>query len=741
MKTAFKEKNKALGEDLTQVPLDLGEGLTPSYPRTPEMAEWIGGPADVLERPLEEYVPTEDMPHYTPKAIDINNVIDIYRGFYPNASEESVELIRQAYTFAAIHHSGETRLSGEPYLTHPLAVAHILANLKLDALSIAAGLLHDIVENTKITTEDIRINFGSEFGPTLAIIVDGVTKIGKTHFISKEQRRAANLSKMVLASMKDLRVLLVKLADRLHNMRTLAFMRQEKREEISQETLDYFAPFATRLGIHKIKAELEDLALFNLHPKDYTDITKNLSQSRESREQYVEVVKGILCRRLEEFNIEAEVDGRNKHIYSIWRKMKHQNIPFEQIYDLFAFRIIVNSIEDCYKVLGIVHTFFTPLPGRFKDYISLPKPNGYRSLHTAVVGPDNVHIEIQIRTIEMHSSSEDGVAAHWRYKVGGQISPEEQALIFKLRETLSQALSDNERKNPDEYLDDLKEFLDNKELIHVFTPKGDLVKLPVGSTPIDFAYQIHTDVGNHCSGAFVDGSIVNLEHKLENGVTVKIVTSKLAKPTRDWLNKVASPKAKSKIKQALLEQEPPVPPPPAAPGPLPKPAARTTERKQRATLTPSILVKGIDDIVVRFGKCCNPIPGEPITGFLTKTKGVTVHSKDCQSILGLPKERLTEVAWDMDTAEEFNTNVRIRIYHTGNQHSLPQIIHAISLTKSTILDFHADHEDNRIVDVCLAISDYDQYLSLTDSLNHLKGLVTATERIFPGKPRGEGTDL
>jgi GTP pyrophosphokinase len=446
-------KEKSLMENVPSEKNPNGQGVP-----APVLEEWRGEtPTDGREKPVEEYKPSPN-PRYTPKAININSIIDIYRDFYPSADSETLELIRQAYTDAARVHQGAVRRNTEAYLTHPLAVAHILANLKLDAISIAAGLLHDTVEDTPLTLDDIEEIYGEKYGPILRDIVDGLTKIDKSQFRSKTERKAANLNKLLLASVKDIRVLLVKLADRLHNMRTLSFMSDEKREEISMETLDYYAPLATRLGIHKVKAELEDLALFYLHPTEYTNITKELTTGRKAREKYVQRVKDLLLKRLEEFGIKGEVDGRDKHIYSIWRKMRSQNIPLERIYDLYAFRIIVNSVENCYKVLGVVHTIFKPLPGRFKDYVSVPKPNGYRSLHTAVVGPDNISIEIQIRTPEMHGYSEDGVAAHWRYKDGGRISLEEEELIFKLRETLAKTFG-IDREKPDEYLINLKEFL------------------------------------------------------------------------------------------------------------------------------------------------------------------------------------------------------------------------------------------------------------------------------------------
>jgi GTP pyrophosphokinase len=716
--------------------------------RPPDLAEWLGlgAPKYGRESPLDEYVPAPDAPSYSPKATDINTIIDTFLDFYPDARDESVELIRRTYTFAAVAHSGATRLSGEPYLTHPLAVAHILANMKLDAVSISAGLLHDTVEDTPVTIDEIRENFGPEFGPQLATVVDGVTKIGKASFTDRTARRAANLSKMVLASMKDLRVLLVKLADRLHNMRTLGYMREDKREEIARETLDYYAPFASMLGIHKIKAELEDLSLFNLRPRDYTDITAKLATGRAAREEYVERVKDLLARRLAEFGIDADVTGRNKHIYSIWRKMRLQNIPFEQIYDLFAFRVVVNdnAVESCYRVLGIAHTIFSPLPGRFKDYISVPKSNGYRSLHTAVVGPDNIHIEIQIRTAEMHSYSEDGVAAHWRYKVGGAVSKGEEERIGRFRETLAQAFGSNGATSPEDYLDSLQKSLDTDELVYVFTPKNDIIKLPSGATPIDFAYQIHSDVGDHLSAAFVNGSIVSLDHKLQNGSTVQIATSKFARPTRDWLQKAASARTRSKIRAALAElerserdAERPAPErareaeaPAARPAPAPR---RTRNRKRGERSDPVVLVKDMDGIVVHFRKCCRPIPGEPIVGFLTKSSGVTVHSAECPTIPGLPGERVLEASWSMEGGGEASADVYLRITHSGAPNAVPHIINAVSETKGTIIEFHADRDpDARVLELRLALRDFERYMAFLDSMKRLKGIVTNVERLEPG---------
>ncbi|MDR2199430.1 MAG: bifunctional (p)ppGpp synthetase/guanosine-3',5'-bis(diphosphate) 3'-pyrophosphohydrolase [Deltaproteobacteria bacterium] len=714
-----------------------GTRETPPEGPEPGRDEWLGkGPPDSRDTPNDVYEPAGNAPFYEPKAVDINAIIDAFNEYYPQSRPEDSELIRQAYTFAALAHRGATRLSGEPYLSHPLAVAAILANMKLDAVSIAAGLLHDTVEDTAVTSQDIGRIFGEEYGPPLEVIIEGVTKIGKTNFKTKTERQAANIFKMVLASLKDLRVMLVKLADRLHNMRTLSFMEPEKRRDISRETLDYYAPFATRLGIHKIKAELEDLSLFYLYPKDYTDIIEKLASGQKAREKYVEEVKRLLSKRLQEYGIEADVAGRNKHIYSIWRKMRMQNLPFEQIYDLFAFRIIVNSVENCYKVLGLAHTIFSPIPGRFKDYISLPKPNGYRSLHTAVVGPENTHIEIQIRTAEMHSYSEDGVAAHWRYKTGARISKDEEELIAKFRETINQAWTP-ENDSPETSLDNLKEYLDSKDLIYVRTPKGDIKQLPVGSTPIDFAYQVHTDIGNSLSGAYVDGVIAPLDHKLENGVTVKVVTSKFARPSRDWLSKVVSAKAKTKIRQQLFEQERSQTPerrvqaPQAAPVPAKAPAPRHREKKAESREAPAILVKGMEGVVSRFAKCCRPIPGEPVVGFLTRLNGVTVHSGECRTLAGLPQDRLIEASWSLEDESESSTDVFVRVRHSGNPNALPQIINAVTSAKATITEFRMDPDDGRVLNMRLALSDYEHYLFIVNSLKALKSLVSSVERLHP----------
>jgi GTP pyrophosphokinase len=566
-------------------------------------------------------------------------------------------------------------------------------------------------------------------------------------------------------------------------------MRQEKREEISQETLDYYAPFATRLGIHKIKAELEDLSLFNLHPKEYTDITKHLSYGREARERYVEKVKEFLSRRLKEFGIQAEVDGRNKHIYSIWRKMRSQNLPFEQIFDLVAFRIIVSEVQECYSALGVIHSIFKPIPGRFNDYISLPKNNGYRSLHTAVIGLKSMRMEIQIRTKEMHSYAEDGIAAHWRYKDGGRVSDVESQRIGALRAILSWQSS---LDDPRSFIASIKESLAEKDAIYVFTPNGDVRELPAGATPIDFAYFIHTEIGHHTSGARVNGVMASIRQKLQNGDTVEIITSRVASPSPDWLRHVASPKAKAKIRQWLGAEERkqalefgrtliiqemrrhkigrdrltpeilqvlgfkdfdeldvavaysklPVQAVVAAMRPELRAQAPPHERPHKAKApaahdkpSPGILVKGVGDVFVRHGKCCSPVPGEPITGFLTQGNGVTVHSADCRSLMGLDPDRLVEVSWaDAPEAAESGWDVHVRVKPTKIRGAYSRVVSAITEHSMDILEAHAGDGGDDIPWFKVAVRDYAQYQSMIAALKAMTNVVEMVERFHPDEP-------
>ena len=630
----------------------------------------------------------------------INDLAEKVQSYYPAAN---VELIRKAYDFSAAVHQGQKRASGEPYFIHPMAVANIIADLKLDVPSVAGGLLHDTIEDTLTTLDELKSIFGRE----IASLVDGVTKLSRTNFSSREQKQAENFRKMVLAMGKDVRVILIKLADRVHNMRTLDHLASEKQILIAQETLDIYAPMAHRLGVAWIKSELEDLALKYLHPEIYYQLKRNVAKKKSDREKYIDEVISIIKRKLDVEGIDAEVSGRPKHFYSIYQKMESENLLYDQIYDLVAFRILVDTPRECYETLGVIHSQWRPVPGRFKDYIALPKPNMYQSLHTSVIGPYGERTEIQIRTHEMHRVAEEGIAAHWRYKEGEDFHVSEIQRFAWWRQMLEwqQNLQD-----PQEFLHSMKEDLSSDE-IYVFTPKGDLLNFPKGSTIIDFAYRIHSEVGEHCSGARVNGQLVSLKYILRSGDTVEIITTQQQVPSRDWLKLVKTPRAKSRIRNWLKSQQ------------LEKSVAlgrqildsdlhrhqldyatlhsqgqidtltkelglkdeeallaalgygRITTRHVLAKLLPpekldgghkrtegslqrlfrlvstqrrglGIRVKGVDDVLVRFALCCHPLPGERIVGFITRGRGVTVHTVGCPTVLESDPHRKIEVSWE-----------------------------------------------------------------------------------------------
>jgi len=631
----------------------------------------------------------------------ITDLVEKVRSYNPGAN---VDLVLRAYDFSAKKHQGQRRLSGEPYLTHPLEVAGIIAELRLDVPSVVTGLLHDTVEDTLATLEELEALFGQE----VAGLVDGVTKIGQVTFSSREERQAENFRKMLLAMARDIRVILVKLADRTHNMRTLAHVKPDRQIEIAQETLDIYAPLAHRLGISWLKSELEDQALRFLHPEVYYQLKRSVAKKRAERERYTKEVVAILSRRLTEAGIEAEVNGRPKHFYSIYQKMQAQNLLYDQIYDLIAFRVIVDSVGECYEALGVVHAHWKPVPGRFKDYIALPKPNGYQSLHTTVIGPWGERIEIQIRTREMHRVAEYGIAAHWRYKQGadGRSAPDPDERFVWLRQLLEwqQQLQD-----PQEFLRSVKEDLFSEE-VFVFTPKGDLLSFPVGSTVIDFAYRIHSEVGHHCAGARVNGRIVPLKYTLQSGDTVEIVTTATQTPSKDWLKLVKTSRAKQRIRgwirsqqsqrsiavgREILErdlrrhqldlavlrkdgtlarvlQELGVADEEALLADLgygkltaqqilarilPEAELEKREKKQEGALQrlmrlvsrqtkSGVRVSGVDDVMVRFAKCCSPLPGERIAGFITRGRGVTVHAEECVRVLEADPQRRIDVTWE-----------------------------------------------------------------------------------------------
>jgi GTP pyrophosphokinase len=628
----------------------------------------------------------------------IGELVERVRGYTPTAP---VEVIQKAYEFSAGVHKGQRRASGEPFLTHPLQVAGIIAEMRLDVPSVATGLLHDTVEDTLATLAEVEERFGGE----IAGLVDGVTKIGQINFTSREEKQAENFRKMLLAMARDIRVILIKLADRTHNMRTLGHLAPERQVEIAQETLDIYAPLAHRLGINWIKSDLEDNALRFLHPEVYYQLKRSVAKRKAEREKYIREVISVLTKKLAEAEIEAEVSGRPKHFYSIYEKMQAQNLLYDQIYDLVAFRIVVDSVSECYEALGVVHANWKPVPGRFKDYIALPKANGYQSLHTTAIGPYGERIEIQIRTREMHRVAEYGVAAHWRYKKPGPAEDDGQRFAW-LRQMLEwqQQLQD-----PQEFLRSVKEDLFTEE-VFVFTPKGDLLNFPVGATVIDFAYRIHSEVGHHCAGARVNGKIVPLRYQLQSGDTVEIVTTTNQAPSKDWLKLVKTSRAKARIRayvkaqqssrsmavgREILERD-------LArhqldyaklrgDGTLRRVAQELGEKDEDALIASvgygkvtahhvlakilpveelerrrdkaegrlqrlfrlvsrqsksGVQVSGVEDVLVRFGKCCSPLPGERITGFITRGRGVTVHALDCPKVLESDPQRRIEVQWE-----------------------------------------------------------------------------------------------
>ncbi|GKZ03968.1 GTP pyrophosphokinase [Paraclostridium bifermentans] len=682
--------------------------------------------------------------------------------------------MRKPITMVKKAHEGQLRKSGEPYFIHPIAVANILCDMELDMQTIAAGLLHDVVEDTEFTYEDIKNDFGEE----IADLVDGVTKLGQIKYKSKEETQAENLRKMFLAMSKDIRVILIKLADRLHNMRTLKFMPPEKAKAKATETLEIYGGIASRLGIYKVKWELEDIALRYIDSDGYYDLVEKVAKKRSQREAYIERIVHILKEKFDEVNINCDIYGRPKHFYSIYRKMKNKHKDFEEIYDLMAVRIIVNSVKDCYAVLGMVHTLWKPIPGRFKDYIAMPKPNMYQSLHTIVVGPDGEPLEIQIRTNEMHNIAEYGIAAHWKYKEG-KTAVKESKLEEKLQWLRQMMEWEKDLKDPQEFMDALKDDVFNSQ-VYVFTPKGDVIELPAGSTPIDFAYRVHTNVGNKCVGAKINGRIVTLDYKLQNGNIVEILTSANSSgPSRDWINIVQTPNAKSKIRQwfkkerreeniergsLILEKEfkkysIPTKDPiiekymlqmarkfnqptvgdlvatigyggimPSQIVPKVKElyekdyVKKSSEikvvddinkhsigeqeytKKRKKSSPQGIIVKGVDNILVRFAKCCNPIPGDEIIGYITKGRGVAVHRKDCpNSNLDNDyfKNRLVEVSWENSNNAKFEAEIQIQA--EDRRGIINDITHIVAIEKVSLNGINARKGKLNIVSVNLLV--------------------------------------
>jgi GTP diphosphokinase / guanosine-3',5'-bis(diphosphate) 3'-diphosphatase len=650
-----------------------------------------------------------------------NDILDRMLEYHPGVD---VGLLQRAYVFTAKVHEGQERLSGEPYLIHPLEVAGILAEMRLDEVTVAAGLLHDTVEDTLTTIEEIDRRFGEH----VAFLVEGLTKIAKIEFTSHTERQAENFRKMLLAMSKDIRILLIKLADRLHNMRTLGFMEEDSRRRIAQETLEIYAPLAHRLGIYWMKQELEDLAFRALKPQVAEELERRLRGNREQRERYIEEVIGVLSAKLAAAGMRAEVTGRLKDLHSIQAKMEREGVDLDQIYDQIAFRTVIEGPpEECYQALGIIHATWRPVPGRFKDYIALPKPNGYQSLHTAVIGGYGERMEIQIRTAEMHRNAELGIAAHWKYKEGRlKVDSADEYTFAWLRQLLEWQ---RDLHDPHEFIDAVKVDLFPDE-VFVFTPQGDVINLPKRATPVDFAYAIHSEVGHHCAGARVNGKMVPLRHLLQDGDTLEIQTSPNQFPRKDWLDFVVSSKARNKIRHAirlaesersrelgrdLLERElrraklslaklaeggqlaelarkeargggvedlysavgygklsavtlvrrltgaeEPAPTPAPEPERTPARIASFFRRQKRPTSGSGIRVGGDRDVLVRFGRCCSPLPGDDVVGFVTRGRGVTVHTKDCPKAFEADPERRIDVQWDEEAAVPRRITIRVR---------------------------------------------------------------------------------
>lgn len=710
-----------------------------------------------------------------PRIVRINDIVDHVASYFPDAD---FNLIRKAYVYSAQVHHGQTRLSGEPYLNHPLSVALILAEMKLDEYTVSTGLLHDTVEDTYATIEELKERFGEE----ISFLVDGVTKISKLTHKSRIDRQAETFRKMLLAMSKDIRVILIKLADRLHNMRTLEYISHKRQTAISRETLDIYVPLANRLGIFFIKKELEDLALRYLDEKTYREIEKQLVVTAEQRERYVQEVIGIIDEKLKQFGISATILGRPKHIHSIFNKMKDQNLDFNQIYDITAFRIIVDSRKECYEVLGVLHSIWKPIPGRFKDYISLPKRNMYQSLHTIVIGPYGQRIEIQIRTQEMDRVAKHGIAAHWKYKEGRKIEQKDDQRFLWLQQIIE---TQKDARDSRELLESFRMDLFPDE-VYVFTPAGEVIELPKDSTPVDFAYRIHTDVGHKCVGAKVNGNIVTLKYQFKSGDVVEIMTLANHHPSRDWLKFVRTMRARTKIRHWLKQQDrdknirtgreicerefkkhnlnftrlvkkgeifeelkkegiksvddlleaigrgtktcrqilnrflPRELQEEVAPDTKNIPAERKPSRRDPS----GIKVDGLDDVMVRLARCCNPIPGDDIAGYITRGRGVTVHTANCSFMKGIEINRRIEAHWD-DSCKQVAV-VSIEVVCEDKKGILADITATISSSEVNILRANVRTiPDGKAVNLFqLEVSGLDQLDVIKRTVRKVKGVIS-----------------
>lgn len=697
--------------------------------------------------------------------------------------KDDLSPIDKAYRFAAQYHSGQSRASGEPYMSHPLAVAKILAAMRMDVVSIETGLLHDIVEDTSVTTADIQKNFGDE----VARCVDGVTKLSKINFFSAEDRQAESYRKMLLAMVNDIRVIIVKLADRLHNMRTLGSLSAERRERIARETLEIYAPIAHRLGMGKIRGELEDLAFQNLDPEAYTEISHSIDTQRAANEEYLERMRRTVEAELRREGIPARVEARLKRAYSVYQKLKRQKISLDQVYDLLAIRIITDSVKNCYGALGVIHNEWSPVPGRIKDFIAIPRPNLYQSLHTSVVGPEGKHFEIQIRTEEMHRIAEEGIAAHWKYKEGKRGVQDDQRVAW-LRQLVEWQ---QDMRDPGEFMSTLKVDLYPEE-VYCFTPKGRVIVLPAGSCPIDFAYAVHSEVGNTCTGAKVNGRIVPLRYVLRNGDIVDVLTQAAHAPSKDWLAIVKTSRARNKIKHIINESEreraieigekylekearrlgvqlnrlqkddlervageyglskiedlyaslgygkfsarqvlqkslpgqlAEEPAPVPASEPVPAPAQGYRQKDDDAV----IKVHGVDDVMVYRAKCCNPIKGEGIVGYVTRGKGIAVHSRTCPNVQNLmyDSERKIEVDWARNASDSFP--VRIVVHTDDRPGLLHQLTSVLSDENTNVRSLEAKTDvnasnDAALVEMTVDVRDKKQLEKLCSAFRRISGV-------------------
>ncbi|ATB38186.1 GTP pyrophosphokinase [Cystobacter fuscus] len=739
--------------------------------------------------------------------IRLNDILQRVASYHP---DPDLDIIKKAYVYSAKVHQGQLRKSGEPYLIHPLEVAGLLAELKLDEASIVTGLLHDTIEDTLATAEELT----ELFGPEVAQLVDGVTKLSKfsaSATLSQEEKQAENFRKMIIAMAQDIRVILVKLADRTHNMRTLDHMSEEKQRRIAQETLDIYAPLANRLGISWVKTELEDLSFRYVKPQEYFALQDKIGRRKKEREKYLDDVSTLITSKLAERGLKGEVSGRFKHAYSIYKKMKSQGIEFEQIHDVIAFRIITNSMPACYEALGLVHQLWKPVPGRFKDFIAIPKPNMYQSLHTTVVGPLGERIEVQIRTPDMHKVAEEGIAAHWAYKEGKALSVSKDDEKFAWLRQLMEWQQD--LKDPKEFLETVKVDLFTDE-VFVFTPRGDVKSLPRGATPVDFAYAIHSDVGGRCVGSKVNGKIVPLRYKLKNGDTVEVLTSPQAHPSKDWLTFVKTSRAQQRIRafikqqqrekslqlgRELLERElkrfqlnfnrllkngelkkvceelgfrveddllvaigygkvvpnqvlsrvvPPEKLAASSGEARNAPASDTSgNHASSASMLPGlskvtdfakklvgkqnssgVQIGGVDDVLVRFGRCCNPVPGDPIAGFITRGRGVTVHTVGCDKALATDPERRVDVSWDV--RGDFKRPVTLRVLTTERTGMLADISNTFSKKGVNIsqANCRATGDERAVNTFEVTITDLKQLTDLMRTIERLPG-VYSVERI------------